>query len=358
MFGVVFVIALIFASLISVPFEAITPGSTVNVSGLITVPKGDNSRRSGSVSLVDVNLVPLRAINYLFFRMNSDNQIVPTGAILGSNSQSTYDEQGVLDMASAQQAATFVAFRELGYPIQARPNGVAIYDLEPNSPASLGATGSSLAVGDIIRRVDSVAVQDVTTLRSVLAQRKPGDRVVIAVQYFGQSKQHSIDLRLGVTSTDRSGNAICVPDAASTANSHHSGAACLGVVLMPMYRFVDQPFVVNLSAEGIIGPSAGLAFTLGLIEKLDPLSLTDGLSIAATGTISLTGAIGDVGGVAQKTIAVRKSGARVFFVPISELATAESKAGPHLRVFAVNSISQVIMDLEHLGGRIFKRVAR
>ena len=115
---------------------------------------------------------------------------------------------------------------------------------------------------------------------------------------------------------------------------------------------------VDLSSEGIVGPSAGLAFTLGLMQELDPADLTGGLKVAATGTMSIDGSVGDVGGVAQKTIAVRGAGASVFLVPKQEYAVAKSHAGPNLRVYAVSSIAQAIQILESLGGRIARTTAR
>lgn len=356
--GIGVVALLVVASLITVPYEAITPGSTVDVSRLISIPGESHHEKSGSVSLVDVNLVPLRAINYLFFRLNPDNQIVSTGEILGTNSQATYDEQGVLDMVSAQQAATYVAFQQLGYSIHSRQDGVVVYALVPRSPTSLGTSKVSIMVGDIIRKIDGVAIGNVAALRNALLSYRVGDLIKIEVQQYGQSKKLSVGVRLGALSTNRAGNEVCTPSSQSSARSFGTGKPCLGVILMPMYHFVNQPFAVNLSAEGIIGPSAGLAFTLGLIQELDQLSLTHGISIAATGTISMDGSIGDVGGVAQKTIAVRKSGASAFFVPKSEFQIAKSKAGSHLRIFPVTSISQVIRDLKTLGGQIFRRVPR
>jgi PDZ domain-containing protein len=138
----------------------------------------------------------------------------------------------------------------------------------------------------------------------------------------------------------------------------HARPGCIGVDLTQLYSIVHQPFPVNLNAEGIIGPSAGLAFTLGLMKALDPAEMTAGLKIAATGTISLDGSIGDVGGVAQKTISVRNSGAAVFFVPKVEYQLAKANAGGHLRIFPVSTIAQVIHDLEGLGGRIVKEYPR
>ena len=357
--GTIILLALlIVATFITVPFEAITPGSTVDVSRLISVSANIHQKVPGSVSLVDVNLVPLRAISYLFYRLNTDDQVVATKDILGANSQATYDEQGVLDMVSAQQAATYVAFRQLGYAIQARPDGVAVYEIISGSPLALGTSKTSLMVGDVIRKVDGIAINDVASLRNVILRHRVGELLRIEVQLYGQSAEHVVDLRLGELSKNKAGYEVCTPISPSKVRSLHNGAPCIGVVLMPLYQFANQPFAVNLNAEGIIGPSAGLAFTLGLIHALDKLNLTNGRSIAATGTIAMDGSIGDVGGVAQKTIAVRTSGASVFFVPKSEYQIAKSKAGPHLRIFPVTSISQVIRDLESLGGQIFKRVPR
>jgi PDZ domain-containing protein len=58
----------------------------------------------------------------------------------------------------------------------------------------------------------------------------------------------------------------------------------------------------------------------------------------------------DVGGVPQKTIAVERAGATVFFVPPQELSAARSKATPQLHVYAVSTLAQALRILKHLGG--------
>ncbi len=72
--------------------------------------------------------------------------------------------------------------------------------------------------------------------------------------------------------------------------------------------------------------------------------------------MSIDGTVGDVGGIAQKTIAVRGAGAQVFLVPPLEYPVAESHAGSHLKVYAVSTITQAVRILESLGGRI-KRIS-
>ena len=107
------------------------------------------------------------------------------------------------------------------------------------------------------------------------------------------------------------------------------------------------PFAVSIDAGDIGGPSAGLAFTLAILDTLSNGKLTGGHVMAATGTISTNGQIGDVGGVQEKTAAVEKAGAQVFFVPEVEYANAESVAGNNLQVVPVTTLQQVLEILQH-----------
>ena len=109
---------------------------------------------------------------------------------------------------------------------------------------------------------------------------------------------------------------------------------------------------MSINSDDIGGPSAGLAWTLGILNALAGGHLTGGRIVAATGTIRPDGTIGDVGGVQQKTVAVNDAGATVFLVPQPELAVAKSMAGPNLKVFAVQNLGQALSDLEHLGGTL------
>jgi PDZ domain-containing secreted protein len=120
-----------------------------------------------------------------------------------------------------------------------------------------------------------------------------------------------------------------------------------GMGTQPVYTY---PFPIRMSTDGIGGPSAGLAFTLGIINSLSGGHLTGGHIVAATGTIHPDGTVGDVGGVKEKTVAVKRAGATLFLVPPQEYAVARAKAGAGLKVVAVSSLSQAISVLEHQGG--------
>ena len=88
------------------------------------------------------------------------------------------------------------------------------------------------------------------------------------------------------------------------------------------------PVKVTVHTQNIGGPSAGLAMTLGIIDKLSSGRLTGNRIVAATGTIDQDGNVGDVGGVAEKTIAVERAGATVFFVPTVELQGGRVQGHP------------------------------
>ena len=110
------------------------------------------------------------------------------------------------------------------------------------------------------------------------------------------------------------------------------------------------PFPVSVNAGAIGGPSAGLAFTLAILDALSNGKLTGGHKVAATGTIDPEGDVGEVGGVQEKTVAVEKAGAQVFFVPKAEYADAQSVAHGSLKIVPVTTLGQVLQVLQHSYG--------
>ncbi|MBW8800212.1 MAG: hypothetical protein JF597_43555 [Streptomyces sp.] len=106
---------------------------------------------------------------------------------------------------------------------------------------------------------------------------------------------------------------------------------------------------VTLKLADVGGPSAGLLFSLGIIDKLDGNGsggdLTGGRNIAGTGTISADGAVGAVGGVALKTQAARRDGATVFLVPKGECGDAKAELPKGLRLVPVTTLKGAVSDL-------------
>jgi len=113
----------------------------------------------------------------------------------------------------------------------------------------------------------------------------------------------------------------------------------------------NLPVTVNVSTGEISGPSAGLAFTLTLIDELTPGDLTGGHKVAATGTINLDGSVGDIGGLHQKTVAVKEAGADYFLVPKDQEQEAIDEAkGSSLKVIGVSTVAEALQVLKSIGG--------
>lgn len=353
------VVAAAVAALVPVPYEAITPGKGIPVDTLVTVPARARHAHKGAVVLTDVELVPLRALTYLYYRLQAGDEVVPTSALTGPATASQYNEQGVIDMANARQAATVVALRTLGYPVRAVPDGVIVYQTVPRSPAA-----RRLAVGEVVTALDATATPDLAALSAAIARRAPGTEVALAVRPFARpSARRTVRVRLGEVRVTRQGGQLleeCLPAGTPSRLAPPPAGvprSCLGITAPSLdseqsYRTVGLPYPVHLSSDGIVGPSAGLSFTLGLLQVLAHGDLTGGRRVAATGTMSVNGQVGPVGGVAQKTAAVEAAGATVFLVPAAEAGTARAHADGRLQVIGVTTIGQAIRALERLGGRV------
>ena len=358
-------VAAVIAYFIQLPYYALTPGQAPAVSGYISVPSSHRHPHKGSVLLVYVELTPMRALYYPFFWLDPNAAIYPSGEILGTETPSQYATEGEIDMSTAQQAATVVALQQLGYKVPVVKLGALIYGIVPGAPAA-----GALRVGDVISRVNGLKVPTWVSLTSKLEALTPFTTVHLVVFAYPAGKPRTVSMKLGVIRSAPQGY-LCFPEGKGTEykvtqfqltpGGKARPLACLGIYPQgsggqaidgTAFKVGPLPVKVNLASEGIVGPSAGLAFTLGLIEELDPADLTGGRKVAASGTISIDGSVGDVGGVAQKTIAVRGAGATVFLVPPQEYSVAKAHAGSHLKVYSVSTITQAVHILESLGGRI------
>lgn len=114
---------------------------------------------------------------------------------------------------------------------------------------------------------------------------------------------------------------------------------------------------VKLTLDDVGGPSAGLMFSLGIVDKLagdgSGGDLTGGRTIAGTGTIDADGTVGPVGGAALKTRAAERDGASVFLVPKAECAQVQP-APAGLRLVPVTTLRDAVHALRALagGGRV------
>ena len=325
---------------------AITPGNATNVAQLVTVKGLGTDPHRDRIMLVDVYLQPLSELQYLVMHFQSHVEFVTANQLLEPgipNSQLV--SQGFLQMSDSQLAAKVAALRALGWKIRAVATGAVVAGIVNNTPASR----SGLSVGDEITAVNARAVTSQCSLVGALAKVPVGTKLELTVlpgKFSASGVLSHAQVMQVVVTTSLSPN---VGAATGCAQFPHAGASWLGVAPEDGVSYA-LPGSISLNTANIGGPSAGLAMTLTLIDALSKGSLTGGHVIATTGTIDPQGNVGDVGGVAEKTIAVENAGARYFFVPQVEVATARAVANSSLHIFGVTTLSQVLAELRKLGG--------
>ncbi len=335
------------ADRVTLGYYAISPGQAEDVSGLVHVPAGLAHHVVGRVLLTDVELTQVTLLNALPNVLSSDTDLVPSAEVLGPYTPpAQLDAQGFLEMAQSQAAAKAVALTTLGYHVGSTDAGTLVFSVVPGSPAS-----GALQVAQIVTAVDGRPTPTACTFVAALHDLAAGTRVRLAVEQSTVTPQAV--LRPGPTVVRTVTLARPRPGTGASGCPGVEGPprGFLGVSVETQEDFT-YPFPVHVSTTEIGGPSAGLAMTLGIIDKLGGGRLTGGRAVAATGTIDPSGAVGDVSGVPQKTVAVEQAGATTFLVPPQELAAARSKATSTLRVLPVSSLRQALTDLVRLGGHL------
>ena len=325
--GAIVMVLAVVASRVNLSYYVLVPGVAQPVQPMLTVPAGLEHPLHGKVLLTDVGIGQVSALNYLFDTFNNNVQLVPTGELLGGVPPSEFNAEGTVQMTESQLTAVAVAERQLGMPVPENDSGVVIYATSPGTGAF-----QSLQVGQVITAVDGVPTPDLPSLVAAVRTHAPGTIVHVAIgSMTAPTASRTVDVKLAQT------------------REHGQSVTILGVVGydQPAYQV---PFPVHIASNGIGGPSAGLAFTLGILDSVSGGGLTGGRVIAATGTIHPDGSIGAVGGIPQKTIAVENAGAKVFLVPASEARQATTKVRDGLVVLPVSTLSQAIADLVRLGG--------
>lgn len=331
---VVLAIGALVANSITLQQYALSPGLAQPVGPMISVPGRAAPRASGSVYLTDVYVTQVKALLWPYYELNGNDAVYPASALFGSGTSSAQiQEQEQLQMVASSETARVVALRRLGFTVPER-TGTIVLQVVPGSPASHLA---NLQPGDAILALDGHRVPTPSSLTTLLGSYRPGQRVDLTVQHADGVLGSRESLTLGHDPQDRS-------------------KAFVGVQVATGPYFV-LPLRVDINSDGIGGPSAGLAYTLGLLDRLTGGDLTGGVRVAATGTIALSGAVGAVGGVPQKTIAVEHAGATVFIVPKANYRDALSRAGPGLKVVPVSTLAQALGALKRLGGNVSLHLA-
>lgn len=310
------------AAVARVPYVALGPGPTYDTLG--SVDSGDpvleiEGRRTyptdGHLDLTTVGVQPrltlAQALQGWFAR---DLAVVPREVVFPpGRTDEEVDAENAAAMEASQSDAIGAAAQELGL----RPV-VSVQELSEGAAAR-----GRLEPGDVLTAVDGEPIADAAELRERISSRKPGEAVRVTFERDGRTTSVEI---VTAAATDDSGRAV------------------IGVLTEERY-----PLDVTIHLEDVGGPSAGLMFALGILDKLGPESLTAGKHIAGTGEISPDGTVGPIGGIAQKLIAAKRKGAVAFLVPEDNCAEAAASDPPDgLTLVRVGTLDEALDGLAAL----------
>jgi PDZ domain-containing protein len=318
---------LVTAARMPVPYVSVSPGPTVDILGkngdkpIVAVEGHRRYPTEGQLRLTTVSVSnpdsELSLATALAAWLRTDVAVLPYAAMYPEPSTTEQERaESAAQMVSSQDTAVAVALTELGYDLTTHTE---VTGVSPGGPSE-----DRLQPRDRIESIDGTPIEDVDALLAALGKVRPGSTVAVGVRRDGRSR--AVDIKTEPAADDPK-------------------RAVLGILVGTGYDF---PFDVRVRIdESIGGPSAGLMFALSVYDTLTPGALTDGATVAGTGTISADGKVGPIGGVRQKILGAEESGASVFLVPPDNCASAVLAGGAgEIELVRADTMSSAVDSLE------------
>ncbi len=290
---------------------------------MIQVPLEETYPTEGELNMLTVSVLGNRERPPSWFEVatayfDSSRAVVPVDVVypIGETVEDS-NQQGRIDMANSQREAIAAALTNLGYEI---PSTLTVVETVEE-----GAAAGLLEAGDVVLTVNGESFPDVTGLRGEIAKNGVDVAANVVVIRDGQEVALEITPKLSVDEQP-------VP--------------VIGIIVESSYDF---PFDVQIQLENVGGPSAGMMFALGIIDKLTPDALTGGENIAGTGTISAAGDVGAIGGIRQKMYGAVDAGADWFLAPETNCDEVTGNIPNGLQVFSVRTLDDALNVVQTIG---------
>jgi PDZ domain-containing protein len=317
--SLVLVTAGVIARYIQLPYDSLAPGGARAVNSVIDVKGHATYPPQGKVLYVTVSVRErINPYEALAGWLDPSVDVIPETQVRGTVPPDQYQQQNVEAMADSKTTAEILALRQIG--LTDLGVGAEVVEVQAGQPAA-----SILKANDVIVAVDGKPVSKSGDAVAGIQAHAPGDHVKLQIRR-DDGPPTDVEAVLG---------------------QGDGGKPLLGVRLSTKIKL---PFDINIDSGRVIGPSAGLAYGLELLDLLTPGELTGGSSVAATGELLSDGTVGPIGGIAQKTVTVRRAGAKVFLVPKENEAEARAHAGSKLQIRGVGSFDDALKALGSLDG--------
>ncbi|QPK79720.1 PDZ domain-containing protein [Corynebacterium lizhenjunii] len=305
---------------LTVPYAAEGPGPTVDTLGevegipVVDVRAPEVDTPAGQLRMTTVSVRTNMTLPQLIGRwLTTDDTIVPAEQIFPKGAtREEIEEANKAAFSQSESAATVAAMDWLHLPVK-----TVIADVIKDSPAQ-----GHIRPDDVLLQVDGKRVAKPGQAQELIAALAPGDQVELLLERDG--KEITVRPTLGE-------------------NEHDPGKALLGVY-MAAHPVDDIEVSYNLQDVG--GPSAGMMFTLAVIDKLTPGDLTGGHVVAGTGTIDPDGTVGPIGGIVHKARAARDAGTELFLSPSDNCAEVLSRDTGNMVVAAVDTLDDAVTAIE------------
>ncbi|NJQ04384.1 YlbL family protein [Streptomyces lonarensis] len=345
-------LGLLFAALlVKVPYAQMSPGPTVNTLGehngvpVLDIQGAETYETTGHLNMTTVRVT---GVNY---RMSIADAmrgwlspragVVPYETLYPDDrTADEVDQENAEEFSRSQESAKAVALRELGYELDSE----TIVD----SVVRGGPAEGELRAGDVILEVDGEQIDEPAQVAEVVTRHSADEKVVFTVRRPAETA----DAEAAAASADDAAQDGADADdevldvTVVTAAAEDDGRAIVGIQAGTAYVF---PFEIDIELADVGGPSAGLMFSLGIIDKLTPEELTGGTFVAGTGTIAEDGRVGPIGGVLMKTIAARDQGAEYFLTPEANCRSLRDGSAPDdLTLVSVGTLDDALTALEHI----------
>ena len=150
----------------------------------------------------------------------------------------------------------------------------------------------------------------------------PGDELTVEISHGDETKE--VRITLGE-------------------NPHEKGEPMMGILM------TSEPagdVTVNYNLNDVGGPSAGMIFSLAVIDKLSPGQLNHGKFVAGTGTIAESGEVGPIGGITHKIRGSRDEGAELFLAPKGNCDAVKQADAGDMTVAAVSTLQEAVDAME------------
>lgn len=395
------------AVVIELPYFSLEPGNTFATEEFVEVDGTESFTSDGEVSFVTVTQRRLTPITWLASSLSDSDEIFHEDVLLQGQTLDEQREENAQLMLTSQNNAIAAALNYLGYET-AEPAGVVIIDVVEG-----GALDGVFARNDVISEVDGETITEAVQLFELLTNAtgsveitaarpgteprtvtveltddtrafmgiaggedpdgvgngafvsevieggasvgllEAGDRIVgfegTAVASFDDLLPPLVERRSGdVVSVDvrRGAETLAVEIELGVRPLERAGILNADT----QFRDAELPFDVGFTTEDVGGPSAGLAFTLTVLDVLTEGDLTGGANVVVTGTIDRAGNVGSVGGLHQKAFAALDDDAEVFIVPANNLEAAQAAVGDDLRIEPVTTLAEALEIIDEFGG--------